>query len=155
MFTRPFISVVSAALLAAHAGIGCCAHHMHSMHPMQELACRGDLTRWSGPDAHNHLAACHASAACHADHEHTAPTDHHPSGDHQPGNHHCSEGHCAFLAGSRTCVPELSAAPGFLPILVASSPTQLGHRPAVDGALTDESPALPVRSHLAKQVLII
>ncbi len=130
---------LTAAILVVHLLVGCCAHHAHD--------CR---------------QACDARHAQGMGHDAGAPCDGHSSGepgqttDHHHGSDECQGGKCSYL---RTANDTLAKA--FLqPRLTHVTPI-LADDSALVGVFS-EQPALasgrlllPVRLHLANQVLLI
>lgn len=136
MLKRQLISIVSAVLLAAHVSIGCCAHHQHAYDGSATITLLAQQS-----EHHDHAAD--------GDCDHSVPRH-----DHQPCDHHCGEGHCAFLKSSRTSLPELTATADVVP----TSAALLAHfdlQAMVQTAPADHAACTPVRTHLAKQVLLI
>ena len=159
---QTFTALLTAAILAVHAALGCCWHHGHS-HPL--------ATAGSPTSAH----------ACAAGHEHGERHGHHGAGHHGAGHHgaghdgaghhgerheeapgekapcggQCEKGACVFMAGGKPVLPDDCQTP--MPLdgrLDASS--EVRHL-AVLIRTGDVPLALPppLRLHLAKCVLLI
>jgi hypothetical protein len=128
MLNRQLISIVSAAMLAVHVSMGCCADPQHG---------------YAGAADSMRLVEQRGSDQSMPQHE--------P----QPGDPHCGVDRCAFLTTSKTCVPELSSAWAIAPITGAAELAGIGQQAAVQTAPARVPFATPVRIHLAKQVFLI
>jgi len=79
-----WMSVITAGLLAFHAAVGCCAHHIHE--------CRGDARHSQHAEA-NHGLANH----CHHDGDGRDSCPSNPDDHDGPGQHHCAV-RCVFVS---------------------------------------------------------
>jgi len=123
--------ILTAALLVAHFTVGCCAHHAHACDGMDRpLPAQGAAT----PDGQ-----CPGSGVDHAHH----------------GPHDCQGGKCSVVSPNRT------VRDGFVPPFQTFSAPLLDDLPALVGNAAEQRffPTgrllLPVRLHLANQVLLI
>jgi hypothetical protein len=140
-FSRQIVSIIAANVLVVHVVVGCCAHHAHLRAGSEGLA----VVNQHGRHVH------HSSHRCH----HYPADSKAPSNGEKPCDHSCGEGSCSFLAGSRIILPELAAPAGIL----AASPSVLLNQMAPRLFTADSAPdgilLPPVRSHLAKCVLLV
>jgi hypothetical protein len=129
-------SHLTAAVLVAHTLLGCCWHHAHRCG--QDEGAPGTL----------------ASADCTADHADDA--DHHAPRHSHHGPHDCLGGACVYIPAGQTRVValamDLSPAPG----LALCFADQSALMPSVETSMFSAGDlCLPVRLHLAHQVLLI
>jgi hypothetical protein len=126
--------VVVAATLVVHLMVGCCAHHAHA----------SDSTAHSGTG--------HEDATTHGD----CPCDRDSDSDHgNHGSHDCQGNPCSFILPSHLDNhPVDQPLPGFVATLVDDQPSQAG---LFSGQCSTPLGwfLLPVRLHLANQVLLI
>lgn len=139
-----FVSHLTAAFLAAHTVLGCCWHHVHACgHEHDPLGLAG--WQHGGDLRHGHSAGVSA-----------------PSGDRHPDRDECRGSKCDFLAAKDESVvtKNLTARPPSAACQLAGLPCLAVDRSPAGGLL---HPALvragvlllPVRLHLANQVLLI
>ena len=134
---RSVISNLLIAVVVLHAVLGCCMHHSHAdesgaVAQLAEPSCGRDCSQW---EQHAHC----------------------PAGSHQGEERSCHEDQCVFVRPTQQDDSEIRPAcvctiPCALPV---SGATQVAQSPA--WFLWNETGTLPlpVRSHLAKQVLLI
>ena len=142
---RTIVTLITAAAFMLHFTLGCCAHHA--------LAAEGTVCSDHAQVAvHDH--DCHG----HDGHDHESPG----SGDQSPCDsksecpgQHCNDGQCVFMAAGKTVVAK-AAFITVLPLCVAE-PTSFESISSVATAAIDSGGliALPVRTHLFNQVLLI
>jgi hypothetical protein len=120
--------IVTAMVFAAHMMLGCCAHHAHAA------------------DSHGRSSPQEAASPIgHCGEDHDGPADHS-----QHGTHQCHGGKCSFVASSNSVVPVLPA----LVVPLANQAELLTSVFSSQGTVVAVRP-LPVRLHLANQVLLI
>jgi hypothetical protein len=123
--------IVTAALFAAHLVLGCCAHHSHACEVATHSSADNPADQGTCSHSHGHLA------------EHG-----------QHGPHDCQGGRCSFVFRGQADValdPPLQAALVCLP----DDQTSSGDFHSEQDAPTSGRLLLPVRLHLANQVLLI
>ena len=140
---RTIVTLITAAAVALHFSLGCCAHHAH--------AAEGTI--------------CHAKAKvavqCHKCHDHgrghdaSEPNDTPPAdSDSSCPDQHCNDSQCVFLAAGKTVI----AKEVFVAVLPQCiEPGSLRSELLLEVAAIDSGGliALPVRTHLFNQVLLI
>jgi hypothetical protein len=135
---RSLITLITAAAFLLHFALGCCAHHAHAA---EGAVCPG-----------HSLAANHD----HDGHNHDSQEPREKSlSDSECPSQNCDDGHCVFMADGKTIeVNDVFAvvAPLFAAALPSLGQISLLATVAIDsGGLI----ALPVRTHLFNQVLLI
>jgi hypothetical protein len=134
---RSVMSYTMVAITFLHAVLGCCLHHSHAR---------------EGASATAQLQmSVRAESPCH---DHSRPCG--PAGSHQHDGGSCHEGKCVFLRPSQDDLGVKAACLG-LGSVALSAPKAADLSP-LDGWTSQPGCAcrhLPVRSHLAKQVLLI
>ena len=142
---RSIVSLITAAAVALHLVLGCCAHHSHAE---GGCASHSHAPRTAIAQGHSH--------GCPHHHYHTVPvadSDETPA-DSEPSPGECNEGECAFLlAGKTTVLPDSGLIVPFLaPIDVTSATIELSRsRTCDDGG---DPFYLAVRPHLLHQVFL-
>lgn len=138
---RTLTALLTAAVLAVHAALGCCWHHGHSQPPAMESGSSATAHHCSHEhgDRHRHDGAGHEDA----------PREESPCGG------QCEEGACVFLAGGKPVLPDDGQTA--LPVGVLLDVSSEAPHWAVLKGTGDIPQALPppLRSHLAKRVLLI
>jgi hypothetical protein len=126
--------VASAAIFIVHLAVGCCAHHAH--------ACDGRSESHSTQGLYAHHSNCPDDHQGPADHRHHAP-------------HDCQGSTCSVIPASRITSNLL------VPLFEAFTAPALSDPPSPVGVLCEQrffaaGPLpMPVRLHLANQVLLI
>jgi hypothetical protein len=134
MTIRPVISLITAASVALHLVLGCCAHHGHAEDAAPAIA-------------------LHHSHACPHGHDHGAPNSESPA-EPTPTPSDCDGGQCAFLlAGKLTFDPDLTIATVGLPSLELSM-AQVKLAQAELPRDWDDPDGRSVRPHLLHQVFL-
>jgi hypothetical protein len=129
----PLCRIATAALLMLHLTVGCCGHHAH--------ACDSQGQSSSAQESATSSGQCQDGRAGHADHAHHGPQD-------------CQGARCSVVSFGRTVIDSLTS-PSQTPFaLLLADPLSL-----VRGESEQHFPTgrllLPVRLHLANQVLLI
>lgn len=146
-----FTAIVTAALLAIHAALGCCWHHGHAHgstggqaaareHSCPHGQCDGHRGHGHGEQGHRHDAELP---------DENAPDEDGPCGG------ACDEGACVFLAGGKPVTPDPGGAalPGG--ILSAASSDAAYSLAAIGTNHVPLALPPPLRLHLAKRLLLI
>lgn len=125
--------MVIAVMFAFHLTVGCCAHHAH--------ACEGFAHSPAGADHSGHGGGSESTSGC---------RDH---GQHGP--HDCQGDQCSVVLRSQAdsasfCLPLQVA----FVLLAGEQPSRIGFQ-AEQLSLASSRLLLPVRLHLANQVLLI
>ena len=140
---RAIVNFITAAAFLLHFALGCCAHHPHAANGM---VCPG----------HASVAAFDQNCHCHdgSGHDTQEPGNQSSSNSEGPAQH-CSGPHCVFLAAGKTVVAK-TAFTAVLPQFVAE-PAYSASLTALEAVAIDSGGliALPVRTHLFNQVLLI
>jgi hypothetical protein len=123
--------IATAAMLAVHITVGCCAHHAHG--------CEGK----------------DCSSSAHGDATHDGQCPGRGAGNSHHGSHDCHGEKCSFVSPSRTVSDSL-----VLPFQAFFAPSLDNQLPPVGMGrgrdfLASGRLLLPVRLHLANQVLLI
>jgi hypothetical protein len=140
---RTILTLITAAAFMLHFTLGCCAHHAHAA---GGVVCSDS----SQAEAHDH--ECHG----HDGHES------HGSGDQSPGDsgpecpgQQCDDGQCVFMATGKTVVAKASLVT-VLPLVLVEPGLFAADLPHATAAIdSGDLIALPVRTHLFNQVLLI
>jgi len=140
---RTIVTLITAAAFMLHFTLGCCAHHAHAAEGT-------DCPHRAKPAVHD----------CHDDdgHDHESPG----SGDQSPCDsnpecpgQHCNDGQCVFMPAGTTVVAK-AAFIAVLPLVLAEPDLFAAHLPHATAAIDSGGlVALPVRTHLFNQVLLI
>lgn len=128
--------IVTAALLVTHLMVGCCAHHSHACEAATHSSSDVDV------DASGTHGECFHSPGCQADHDQHGPQD-------------CQGDKCSFVFRGQLAnysFGQLQQA--FLAVLPDARPSLGEFRPE-QPSLASGRLLLPVRLHLANQVLLI
>lgn len=124
-----FCRILIAGTLVVHLTVGCCGHHAH--------ACEGDLSPAHSDATHD--GQCPENECDHSHH----------------GANDCQGARCSFVSSSRPVgdwlVQPLQAS---FPTLLCDQPSLVGFSPE-QPTLSSGRLLLPVRLHLANQVLLI
>lgn len=158
---RLFVTISIACCMFLHAVFGCCWHHAHeafwSHAAHEEHDARDEHVAYHDHDSgHAH----HDSA-----HDHVAATEAAVEGD-DFGHHHgcphsdgdpCCDGSCKFVPNSDGLGASRIVESGWAPVDVeiASIASLSEVSIATSDRRCSENPALPVRAHLALQILLI
>jgi hypothetical protein len=147
---RTIVSLITAAAFALHFTLGCCAHHAHAA---EGTVCSGHANLADHHhDSHDHDGRDHDGR----DHESPGPCDQSPAdSDSECPSQHCNDGHCVFMAAGKTVVAKdtFTAA---LPLCIAEPASVESISPLAAAAIDFGGRiALPVRTHLFNQVLLI
>ena len=135
---RSLITLITAAAFLLHFTLGCCAHHAHAA---EGAACSG-----------HGIVADHDHEG--HDHDSQEPCEQSP-GDRECPGEHCNDGHCVFMADGKT-VEVQDSFNAVLPLFVAE-PASNAPISGIAAAAIDSGGliALPVRTHLLNQILLI
>ena len=137
---RFIVTLITAAAFTLHFTLGCCAHHAHAA---EGTVCSG----------HANVADHHHDGH---DHETPGPCDQSPAdSDSECPSQHCNDGHCVFMAAGKTVVAK-AAFTAVLPLCIAQPASVESISPLAAAAIDSGGRiALPVRTHLFNQVLLI
>lgn len=143
---RFVVTLITAAAFALHFTLGCCAHHAHAD---EGTACNDySIVAVHSHDGHDHDGHSHDSPE---------PCDQSPGDSDSPcPGQHCNDGHCVFMAAGKTVVAK-AVFMVVLPRCIAE-PTSFESISSLATAAIDSGGgliALPVRTHLFNQVLLI
>jgi len=142
---RTIVALITAAAFVLHFALGCCAHHAHAA---EAANC----------SHHSNVVVGHHGCHDHDGHSHDSPesSDQSPDGsDSKCPSQHCNDGHCVFMAAGKTVVAK-AAFTAALPLCIAE-PASVESISSLAAAAIDSGGliALPVRTHLFNQVLLI
>ena len=135
---RSLITLVTAVAFLLHFTLGCCAHHAHAA---EDAVCAG-----------HGIVADHDHEG--HDHDSEDPCEKSPEHGECPAQH-CNDGHCVFMADGKT-VEVQDSFTAVLPLFVAE-PASITPISRIAAAAIDSGTliALPVRTHLFNQILLI
>jgi len=140
---RTIVTLITAAAFVLHFTLGCCAHHAHAA---------GSTVCPAHGIVENHEHSGHD----HDGHSHDSqqPREQLPSDSECPAQH-CHDTHCVFMAAGKTVVAKDTFST-VLPLFVAEATSLALNSPLAVAAIdTGGLIALPVRTHLFNQVLLI
>ena len=142
---RTIVTLITAAAFVLHFALGCCAHHAH--------AAAGAIC-----SHHSNIVVGDRCCHDHGGHSHDSPesSDQSPAGsDSECPRQHCNDGHCVFMAAGKTVVAKATFV-AVLPLCIAE-PVSVESISSLAAAAIDSGGliALPVRTHLFNQVLLI
>ena len=139
---RPLISLITAAAVLLHLGLGCCAHHTHAS-AGNECVIPASLADAAADHGHTH------------GHDHSVPDSNAPE---CPSDSHdgCHESHCSFLVTGKTTIALDTLVTALTPSTLDTVFPQAGTSSSTDWVSdTGDHLRLPVRLHLLNQVLLI
>lgn len=139
---RPFVSLITAAAILLHLGLGCCSHHTHASGG-NECVILTSLADTAADHGHSH------------GHDHPVPDSNAPE---CPGDSHndCHESHCTFLVTGKTTIVLATLVVALTPSALDDVIAQAGSSSSTDWIRdTGDHLRLPVRLHLLLQVLLI
>jgi hypothetical protein len=142
---RFVVTLITAAAFVLHFTLGCCAHHAHAEEGT--ACCAHAKVAVHDHDCHDHDGHSHDSPE---------PSDQSPGhSDSECPRQHCNDGHCVFMAAGKTVVAKATFI-AVLPLCIAEPASIESISPLAAAAIDSGGGiALPVRTHLFNQVLLI
>lgn len=139
---RSLVSLITAAAFLLHFFLGCCAHHAHAAEGTvcnnpAKVAAHGHDHDWGG---HESSGPCNQSSG--------------DSDSDCPGQH-CNDGQCVFMTAGKTVVAKDTFTVALTLFVAEAAPLRLISSLVAAAIDSGGLLALPVRTHLFNQVLLI